>query len=106
MIINPKTGEPFDSEKLEEAQTAHLAHIHTSFASHPSRGLTPPKIANILDAAEQGDIIAQCDLFEDMEEKDGHIFSEMSKRKRALDTLPWDIVAPSDATAREQAWAD
>ena len=95
MIINPKTGEPFDSEKLEEAQTAHLAHIHTS-----------PKIANILDAAEQGDIIAQCDLFEDMEEKDGHIFSEMSKRKRALDTLPWDIVAPSDATAREQAWAD
>lgn len=107
-IINPKTGQPFDIGGLsEEPQTAHVSQVRNEFADHPSRGLTPPKIAHILDAAEQGDIIAQCDLYEDMEEKDGHIYSEMSKRKRALmGGVPWNIVAPPDATAREQAWAD
>ncbi|MCS8229609.1 DUF935 family protein, partial [Pseudomonas aeruginosa] len=53
---------------LKEAQTAHLTSLHQEVAGHPSRGLTPSKLASLLDSAEQGDIVAQYELFEDMEE--------------------------------------
>lgn len=39
--------------------------------------------------AEQGNLQAQADLFCDMEERDGHIFSEITKRKQAVNGLPW-----------------
>lgn len=87
---------------LKEAQTAHLTSLHQEVAGHPSRGLTPSKLAAILDAAEQGDIVAQYELFEDMEEKDGHIHADMSKRRRAVAQLDWDIVPPDNATAKEK----
>lgn len=87
---------------LKEAQTAHLTSLHQEVAGHPSRGLTPSKLAAILDAAEQGDIVSQYELFEDMEEKDGHIHADMSKRRRAVAQLEWDIVPPDNATAKEK----
>jgi phage gp29-like protein len=37
-----------------------------------------------------------------MEEKDGHIASEMGKRRRAL-ILDWEITAPDNASARKSA---
>lgn len=100
-------GNPIRRDVLAEPQTARLGHLAQEFAGHPSRGLTPPRLARILEAAEAGDLTAQAELFMDMEEKDGHIFAEMSKRKRALLTLDWDVVAPRDACQAEQddaAW--
>lgn len=78
---------------LDEPQTARLAHLQRELQSHPTRGLTPSKLARILDAAETGDLVAQFELFEDMEEKDGHIASEMNKRRRAC-ILDWQVVPP------------
>ncbi len=83
-------------------QTAGVTGLAREFAEHPSRGLTPARLAAILEEAEQGDIQAQCDLYADMEEKDGHIFAEMSKRRRALLALPWSVEPPPEATAREE----
>ena len=98
-------GRPFRRRDLKTPQTAHLSALHQDIAGHPSRGLTPPKLARILAGAEQGDIRAQCDLFADMEEKDGHIFAEMAKRKRALLGLPYEIQPPPHATSAEQRQA-
>ncbi|SFM84038.1 DUF935 domain-containing protein [Nitrosomonas communis] len=95
-------GNPIDTGKLKESQTAKVGHLHGEFANHPSRGLTPAKLARILESAEQGDIRAQHDLFLDMEEKDGHIYAEMSKRKRALLTGTWDIAPPRNPSAKEK----
>ena len=50
--------------------------------------------------------MAQCDLAEDIEEKDAHVFAEMAKRKRALLSLRWDINSPRNATAAEQKQAE
>ena len=87
-------------------QSAALAaRLGTTF-DHPGRGLTPLKLHDILESAEDGDITAQAELFADVEEKDGHIFAEMSKRKRALIGLPWQVLPPVDATAAEQALAE
>lgn len=94
------------SEIATEPQTARIGHLQTEFAAHPSRGLTPSKLARILENAERGDLVAQADLFMDMEEKDGHIFAEMSKRKNALLTLDWQIKAPKNATAAEEKAAE
>lgn len=106
MAIVDQFGRPIDSAALTEPQTARLSSLRQEFAGHPSRGLTPPRLARILESAEQGDLMAQCELFEDMEEKDAHIFAEISKRKRALQTIPWDILPPRDATAAEKKDAD
>lgn len=100
-------GRPIERDALAEPQTAQLAHLHREFAGHPSRGLTPASLARILEDAERGDIGAQHELFADMEEKDAHLFSEMSKRKRAILTLPWDVVPPRNASKAEEddaAW--
>jgi len=98
-------GNPIQSNKLTEPQTSRLAQLHREFASHPSRGLTPVKLARILEGAEQGDIRQQHELFMDMEEKDAHIHAEMGKRKRALLTVDWDIVPPRNASATERKLA-
>ena len=91
-ILGPD-GQPIQLPDLDEPQTARLAHLQRELQSHPTRGLTPSKLARILDAAETGDLTAQFDLFEDMEEKDGHIASEMNKRRRAC-ILDWQVVPP------------
>lgn len=106
-------GNPIQTSVLTEQQTAQLGWITKDFARHPSRGITPRKIHEIMEEAEQGMLMRQADLFLDMEEKDAHIFAEMSKRKRALLTLDWRLVAPTNAseaeksqTAQLQEWID
>ena len=83
-----------------------LAQVFGTSSEHPSKYLTPQKVHQILEAAEMGDVVAQSELFVDMEEKDGHIFTEMSKRKRALVGCDWSVVPPKNASAAEQALAD
>lgn len=98
-------GNPLQRETLSAPQTARLASRRREFAGHPSRGLTPARLASILEAAEQGDIVQQHELFLDMEEKDAHLYAEMSKRKRAILTVPWSIKPPRNASAAEKTQA-
>lgn len=95
-------GRPIERQVLAEPQTSSLGQLHREFQNHPSRGLTPAKIAAIMRDAEQGDLIGQSELGLDMEEKDAHIFAEMSKRRRALLTLPWTIQPPRNPTPEEE----
>ncbi len=90
----------------EKAQAAALAAREGTFAEHPSKNLTPQRLHQIFEDAESGDIAAQSALFADMEEKDGHIFAEMSKRKRSLIGLDWRVSAPKNADAAAQKLAE
>lgn len=101
-IILDQYGRPIEQGQLHEEQTARLALLRNQFEGHPSRGLKPPRLASILQRAEQGDLIGQHELFQDMEEKDAHLFSEMQKRRLALQTLDWDIVPPDSASSAEK----
>lgn len=103
-ILGPD-GQPIRQETLSEPQTAHLAHLQRELQSHPARGLTPARLAAILDAAENGDLMAQFELFEDMEEKDGHIASEMGKRRRAL-LVDWSLLPPDNPSTAEKKATD
>ena len=88
-----------------EPQTAALTKKGHTF-EHPSKGLTPQKLHRILEEAERGDLRAQAELFADIEEKDGHIYSEMSKRKRAVIGLDWRIMPPPASSDAERKLAE
>ena len=103
-IVGPD-GQPISSEALSLPQTSHYSHLQRELQTHPTRGLTPSKLATILDQAEQGDLLAQFDLFEDMEEKDGHLAAELGKRRRAL-LVDWSVVPPDNPTPLEKRNAE
>lgn len=95
-------GRPITNTQLEEPQTARLGHLQSEWENHPTRGLTPPKLAQILQQAETGDITAQHEMFADMEEKDAHLFSVVQTRRLTVSQLDWSIEPPANATSGEQ----
>jgi phage gp29-like protein len=94
-------GRPLQRETLKTEQTVKVADRLRIYPDHPSRGLNIRKLPRILQAAEQGSLSAQACLFGDMEERDGHLFAEMEKRRNALLTLDWSIEPPRNASAEE-----
>lgn len=95
-------GQPIEMGTLTEPQTAKLMNLKRELQTHTSKGLTPSRLASILEAAEQGDVLNQLELYEDMIEKDGHLYAELSKRQRALLTADWSIAPPSNPSAQEK----
>lgn len=98
-------GNPLKREALKTPQTVRLAEMYRQYPVHPSSGMTIRRLPRLLRAAEQGDLGAQAALFADMEERDGHIFAEMEKRKNVLLTLDRTIAPPRNATAAEKSAA-
>lgn len=103
-VLGPD-GHPISTSLLAQPQTAHYTHLQRELQTHPTRGLTPSKLAAILDQAEQGNLQAQFDLFEDMEEKDGHLAAELGKRRRAL-LVDWSVIPPNNPNPSEKAAAE
>jgi phage gp29-like protein len=91
-----------DLQTKQTDESPRIGYLRREFAEHPSSGLTPSNLVNILTEAEQGNMLAQCYLAEDIEEKDGHIFAELFKRKAALAGMPFEIQPPPNASAQEQ----
>lgn len=97
-----------EPQALEDQQTneARVGLMKREFAEHPSKGLTPARLYQILEEAEQGDLKAQHELFEDMEEKDPQIGADLGKRRQLAAELEWQIVPPDNATAAEKKAAE
>ncbi len=105
---------PGKAEALRKQQTdvedsgdrAMVGNLKREIAEHPSYGLTPTRLYQVLQAAEQGDLRQQHALFADMEEKDIQISSDLSKRKQGASELEWQIVPPDNANPVEKKAAD
>src|SRR3989339_462655 len=98
-----------NSPALSEQQTASEARvgfIKREFSEHPSKGLTPARLYQILESAEQGDLKAQHELFDDMEKKAPQIAADLGKRRLLAAELEWQIVPPDNASALEKKAAD
>ncbi len=100
--ISDWLGRVVKRNQVDKEQSSRIGSVGREFENHPTRGLTPARLAAILANAEQGDLIDQLDLYEDMEEKDAHIFIELSKRKRVLQGLNWTIEPPRNAIPQEE----
>lgn len=91
-----------DRAALETSQTSEIAWYGTQWQEHPVVGLTPARLHQLHLRAEQGDLAALADLGADMEERDGHIFSELDKRKKGINKLPWNVLPPKNASDQEK----
>ena len=67
-----------------------------SVRDYPSHGLTPSRLASILQEADAGSLSQAMQLYEEMEEKDAHLFAVANKRRLALTGLPWQINSAAD----------
>lgn len=63
---------------------------------YPGDGLTPSRLARILKAADDGALDEAMQLYEQMEEKDAHLFSVAHTRRLALTGLDWQVVSAAD----------
>lgn len=61
------------------------------YSQYPSNGLTPRRLAQIFREADEGNVRRQMELFEEIEEKDPHLFSQMQTRKLAVTGLDWEV---------------
>lgn len=102
MVYHDWNGFAVNPATLAEPQSAASPMLALELPMHPSRQLTPERLAQLFRQAEFGLLHYQADLFRDMEEQDGHLFAEMHKRKMAVTGLVWNLVPPRDASARER----
>lgn len=58
---------------------------------YPAEGLTPQRLTEILRAADSGATDQALALFEQMEEKDAHLYAVANTRRRAVTGLGWQV---------------
>ncbi|MCT8816493.1 DUF935 domain-containing protein [Glaesserella parasuis] len=89
-----------------QTDLAEITATGRVLSDHPSNFITPAKMKQIFDDAENGDITAQHELFMDIEERDSSIFANIQTRKRAALGVDWFIQAPRNATPAEEKLRD
>lgn len=63
---------------------------------YPADGLTPERLMSILREADAGSPEQAMQLYEQMEEKDPHLYSVASTRRLGLTGLSWEIVSAAE----------
>lgn len=96
-ILLDQFGREIQVTKRPETREIAVTAIRDRWSNYPSSGLTPQKLATIFKEADSGDIVRQAELFEEMEEKDTHLFSELQTRKNAVHGLDYDILPWSES---------
>lgn len=71
----------------EEESAPELIGYRAFWEQSVARGLTPERLASILQETKRGDIRSYLELAEEMEERDPHYFAVLSTRKRAVARL-------------------
>lgn len=91
-LIKPAKGETQAGARAARDQTNNYMGVQT---------LDPSRLASAFAQADTGYIDEQARLFNLIEQHDPHIFSELSKRRRAVTGLGWQFTPPKDATQSE-----
>ena len=89
-------GRPFNpdvdtGQKRPVTAVVAVGDINDKYSSYPSNGLDPRRLARIFREADEGNVLSQMELFEEIEEKDAHIYSQLQTRKLAVTGLDWTI---------------
>ncbi len=101
-------GQPMADDALREPQTEALARAglgmrmgRYSVGGDTARALTPARVESLLSGVGLNGrdltLGEQANMFAEMEERDAHLYAEMSKRRRALLTLEWQIEPSAQA---------
>ena len=96
-ILYDQFGREMQTKSRPEVRTVTVASVRDRWSQYPSQGLTPAKLAGIFKEADQGDVSRQAELFEEMEEKDTHLYSTLQTRKNAVLGLDYDLIPWSES---------
>jgi phage gp29-like protein len=69
-------------------------------------GLTPGTVSNILREADSGSPSRLMDLANECRQKDGHLHGCLEQSELSVSGLPWELVLPHDAKAKEKRAAE
>ena len=104
-ILFDQFGREIEVRQQPETREIAVTTIRDRWSNYPSGGLTPQSLATIFKEADNGDVARQAELFEEMEEKDTHLFSELQTRKNAVTGLDYDV-APFSESAEDKKIRD
>lgn len=98
LFSKKKNTEPFHpetdtGERRPIAAQVVSKDVNDKYSEYPSNGLTPKRLARLFKEADAGNVRLQMELFEEMEEKDPHLFSQLQTRKLAVTGLDFEIQA-------------
>lgn len=92
-VVNALRSRPQQRPKLGQVIAARS---EDSVRDYPSAGLTPSGLASILREADSGSLSTAMQLFEEMEEKDAHLYAVANTRRLALTGLEWQVTSASE----------
>jgi len=96
-LIVDQFGREIIVEKKPETREIAVTTIRDRWSGYPSQGLTPETLATIFKEADAGSVYRQAELFEEMEEKDTHLYSQLQTRKNAVMGLEYEILPYSQS---------
>jgi phage gp29-like protein len=97
VMLYDHLGKPIRTGELtKELAGPSLTGVRSVWDQSAAFGLTPYRLAGLLQSAAEGDADAYLLLAEEMEEKDLHYRCELGKRKLAVSSLPAVVEAASD----------
>ncbi len=89
-------GRPFYTRTRPQRQVLAAAPLLDSWRQYVAAGLTPRKLAATLKQADAGDVARQAELFEQMEERDGHLLGERGKRVNVIMDVKFNVKPAAD----------
>jgi phage gp29-like protein len=84
VVRRPRPGQVVKSEALD------------TWREYPADGLTPAKLVSILRSADEGVVGQAMALYEQMEEKDAHLYCVATTRRLAVTGLRWQVISAAD----------
>lgn len=90
-------GNPVKIQPLTKELAGPLSYVRQSIFETVASGLTPSRLASILQAAKEGDAVDFLTLAIDMEEREPHYASVIGTRKQAVSGLALQVESASDA---------
>lgn len=83
-----------DIARLEDRIS--VVSLLDKYSTYPSKGLTPERLARYLREADAGDVYRQMELFEEMQEKDGKLFSLFQSRRLRVSRMNHEVLPGSE----------
>jgi len=105
VMLYDQFGRETRVDKKPETREVAVTAVRDRWSTYPSQGLTPQKLTTLFKQADGGDVYRQAELFEEMEEKDTHLFSQLQTRKNAVLGLDYSVT-PYSESAEDKKIAD
>lgn len=96
-ILYDQFNRPIERPKTKpESRPLAAPPLSSAYREYVANGLTPQKLAALLVDADNGQIGRQAELFEQIEERDGHIIGEIGKRKNVILDVDFAVTPASE----------